>query len=113
MSVEIDEATGLPIVISVFDQALEQIFKLIKDIETNRWDGGVTIFANDGKVDVRGIGTVDTPEKASALVFMAFRTLPPQSQETLAKALGEVMERSERIAKEAPLWFKPTPNLHQ
>lgn len=109
MAVEIDEKTGLPIVISVFDQALEQIFKLIKDIEKNRWDAGVTIFANDGRVDVRGIGTCDTPEKASALIFMAFRTLPPQNQEVLAAALKEVMDRSTLIAEEAPLWFKPAP----
>lgn len=94
----------LPVLISVYDQGLEQIGKLIGDIEANKWDAGVTVFVNNGTVDIRGIGVVESTTAAAAVLFMAFKSLPPAKQSDMAAELARLMERSKAVAKEAPLW---------
>lgn len=104
----------LPILESRFDQVLEQIHLLVKDIETKRMDAGVVVMVDDGKVDVRGLGEACTPAAAFAILFMAMRSMPPQTQQQIVEQLGTIMPRSERIAKEAPLWRNATaPNTCQ
>ncbi len=98
---------NLPELESKFDQVLEQIFLLIRDIEKEKLDAGVTVMVVDGKVDVRGLGVVTEPAQAAAILFLALRSLPPQDQKQMGDALQELMERSMRIAKEAPLWNAP------
>lgn len=97
----------LPVLESKFDQVLEQVFLLIRDIEKGKLDAGVTVMVVDGAVDVRGLGVVKEPVQAVALLFLALRSLPPQDQKQMGDALQELMERSMRIAKEAPLWSAP------
>lgn len=94
----------LPELISVHDQVIEQLHKLIHAIEDNRWDAGVVVMADNGRVDIRGLGVADTPVKATALLFMAITSLPKQLQSDMMTALGELMKRSQVIAEEAPLW---------
>lgn len=97
----------LPEVISEFSAVLEQVHKLIADIEKNRWDGGVVVMINNGAVDVRGLGVVDSTTAASAMLFAAIKALPPVSQEAFLKALLPLMERSERVEKEArEIWMQ-------
>jgi hypothetical protein len=95
----------LPILISVFDQAIEQILLLIKDIEAHRWDAGVTVMVNNGALDIRGIGVAsNSPATAVALLYMALRSMPQVDQRQVMLALDEVMKRSETIEAEAHLW---------
>ena len=96
--------TEPPILISKFDQVLEQIILLTKDIEREKWDAGVTVLVTNGSVDVRGLGTTDTPTHAAALLFMALKSLPSTTQSDMLKALKQILVRSEAVAKEAPLW---------
>jgi hypothetical protein len=96
--------SDLPVLISKFDVMLEQIQKLIKDIETNKWDSGVAVIVNNGSLDIRGLGECFTPAAAAALLFAGIKSLPPCTQSDMMKELMTMMERSTIIAKEAPLW---------
>jgi hypothetical protein len=94
----------LPELISVWDQLLEQVMKLIKDIEANKWDAGVTVFVSNGTLDIRGLGVVDTPAAAAALLFAGIKSLPPTSQQSMLDELEKLMARSKVIAVEADAW---------
>jgi hypothetical protein len=107
--VSLSKTPDLPVLESKFDQVLEQFVLLTRDIERGKWDAGVTIMVNNGKVDVRGLGTTSSPVDAAALLFMAIKTLPPFSQAEMLAALIPIMERSERIEIEAPFWRSTTP----
>ncbi len=96
--------SSLPELESKFDQALEQIFLLVRDIERGKWDAGVTVMVTNGRVDVRGLATTDTPAAAFAILYMALKTLPPLNQADLMRTLNAIMERSERIEVESAYW---------
>ncbi len=98
------EEDDAPVLISTFDSVLEQIHRLVADIETHRLDAGVVVMVKDGEPDIHGLGVVDTTEAAAALLFVAFKMLPPTSHDAMLAKLGAIIERSRLVAKEAPLW---------
>jgi hypothetical protein len=89
---------------SVFDIVLEQIMRLIHDVEMHKWDAGVVIMVNNGQLDVRGLGDTTTTGAAFALMYMALKTIPAINQEQMMAELERIMTRSERIEKEADQW---------
>ena len=103
---------ALPILASRFDQVLEQLTLLTKDIEQHKMDAGVVVMLRNGQADIRGLGEVRSTEQAAAVLFMSFKSLPPASQEAMLKSLERLMRRSVEIEAEAKLW-RSTPDLHQ
>jgi len=99
---------GLPILESKFDQVLEQLRILERDVESKRLDAGVVVMVDEGRVDVRGLGETTTLSSAFAILYMAMRSMPPLTQQQIADELNVTMMRSERIAKEVPLWRDST-----
>lgn len=96
--------SNLPELISKYDQVIEQVLILVKDIEAGKMDAGVCVMAKDGRVDVRGLGVVEKPAQAVALLFMAIKSFDSMSQAEIMAELQAIMERSEVVAQEAHLW---------
>lgn len=101
-----------PILISRYDQVLEQIQLLVKEIEEFKMDSGVVVMMRNGLADIRGLGETHSATAASAILFMAYKSLPPATQSDMLYELGQLVERSKAIEIEAP-WWRSTPNLHQ
>lgn len=106
-----DTPSKPPILISKFDQVLEQLHLLFCDIEEFKMDAGVVVMIRNGEVDVRGLGEVDSLTAASALLSVALRTMPLAKAADMMLSIVPLMERSKLIEAEAPLW-RATPNLH-
>ena len=94
----------LPELISRHYQVLEQFTLLTRDIERGKWDAGVTIMVNDGQVDVRGLGVVDTIPAVLGLILMATKSLPATGTTEIMAALDAIMQRSKVIETESKLW---------
>lgn len=107
-----DNPSKPPILISKFDQVLEQLHLLFRDIEEFKMDSGVVVMLKDGVADIRGLGEAHSPAAAAAILFLAFRSMPTCHPDELSAALGQLLQRSHQIATEAPLW-RGAPNLHQ
>jgi hypothetical protein len=95
---------NLPVLESKFNQVLEQLLLLIRDIEKGKWDAGVVVMVKDGQLDVRGMGTTDTPAAAFSILYMAARTLPSLDMNGLQSEVEGIMERSKKIEVESKLW---------
>jgi hypothetical protein len=96
--------SSLPELESKFDQVLEQLLVLMREVEHGRWDAGVVVMVKDGQLDIRGMGTTDTEAAAFAILFMAAKTLPPVDMKQLQVEAQRIMERSQRIEMESQFW---------
>lgn len=98
----------LPELISKHYQVLEQFKLLTRDIERGKWDAGVTIMVNNGQVDVRGLGVVDTIPAVLGLILTAIQSLPQAGKDEIMAALDAIMQRSKVIETESKLWRTST-----
>lgn len=97
-------AEGIPELISRWDEVVRQLDLLRLDIHKTRLDGLVTIALVDGRIDMRGMGAIDTPEKAIALLLMAAHAYQHVSLGEARREARDLEERSRAVAAEAPLW---------
>ena len=90
--------------ISNYDQVLEQLNMLARDIENTKMDAGVVVMMRNGTVDIRGLGEVRSTAAAAAVLFTAYKSMPAASQDDMLQAITQLADRSKLIDVEAPRW---------